>query len=116
MPGCGSWRADQLERYRKAVADDGTGEDLVGIVDGMRAAKVDVTGHHALKTAPKGYPRDHPRIDLLRNKGLIAWKDWPAGAWLGKTHGQGPGRRVPPHLPAALRVVGHQRRRLDAPA
>ena len=84
--GAGMWimAADQLERYRKAVADDGTGEDLVGIVDGMRAANVDVTGHHTLKTAPKGYPRDHPRIDLLRAKGLIAWKDWPAGAWLGR--------------------------------
>ena len=25
----------------------------------------------ALKTAPRGYPKDHPRIDLLRQKGLI---------------------------------------------
>ena len=36
-----------------------------------------------LKTAPKGYPKDHPRIELLRYKGLIAWREWPAGAWLG---------------------------------
>ena len=36
-----------------------------------------------LKTAPKGYPKDHPRIDLLRYKGIITWKEWPAGAWLG---------------------------------
>jgi uncharacterized protein (DUF2461 family) len=39
--------------------------------------------HGALKTAPKGYPKDHPRIELLRYKGLIAWREWPAGAWLG---------------------------------
>ena len=25
-----------------------------------------------LKSAPRGYPKDHPRIDLLRQKGLIA--------------------------------------------
>jgi len=36
-----------------------------------------------LKTAPKGYPKDHPRIDLLRCKGLITWKEWPPAAWLG---------------------------------
>jgi len=44
-----------------------------------------------LKTAPRGYPRDHPRVDLLRNRGLITWKEWPAGAWLGKASA---GRRV----------------------
>ena len=116
--GAGMWimATDQFDRYRKAVAGDDTGEELVGIVDGMRAAKVDVTGHHRLKTAPKGYPRDHARIELLRNKGLIAWRDWPAGDVAGPAHGQGPGRRVPPHVPASLRVAGRQRRRLDAPA
>jgi hypothetical protein len=36
-----------------------------------------------LKTAPKGYPKDHPRIELLRNKGLIVWKHWPVAKWLG---------------------------------
>jgi uncharacterized protein (DUF2461 family) len=36
-----------------------------------------------LKTAPRGYAKDHPRIELLRYKGLIAWQEWPAGAWLG---------------------------------
>jgi uncharacterized protein (DUF2461 family) len=84
--GSGMWimAADQLERYRSAVAADATGDELVGIVDAIRAARIDVTGHHRLKTAPKGYPRDHPRIELLKNKGLIAWKDWPAGAWMGK--------------------------------
>ena len=84
--GSGMWimATDQLERYRSAVADDATGEELVAIVDRIRAAKIDVTGHHQLKTAPRGFPKDHPRIELLRSKGLIAWKEWPAGAWLGK--------------------------------
>ncbi len=48
-----------------------------------KARKVEITGHDALKTAPKGYPKDHPRIELLRNKGLIAWKEFPVAAWLG---------------------------------
>jgi uncharacterized protein (TIGR02453 family) len=73
---------DQLDRYRRAVADNRTGAALVKVVVGIEKAGVTVTGHEQLKTAPKGYPKDHPRIDLLRNKGLIAWSDWPVGAWL----------------------------------
>ena len=84
--GSGMWMmaSDQLARYRKAVADDGPGAELVQHGGrGQGAHKVEITGHDALKTAPKGYPKDHPRIELLRNKGLIAWKEWPVGAWLG---------------------------------
>jgi uncharacterized protein (TIGR02453 family) len=83
--GSGMWMmaTDQLDRYRRAVADDGSGEELVGVVTEARGQGLDVTGHDTLKTAPKGYPKDHPRIELLRNKGLIAWKEWPVGAWLG---------------------------------
>ena len=83
--GSGMWEMapDQLERYRHAVAEDRSGKKLAGIVAKARAAGLDATGHEVLKTAPKGYPKDHPRIELLRYKGLIAWREWPAGAWLG---------------------------------
>ena len=83
--GSGTWEMapDQLERYRAAVADDASGEELSRLVSDARAKKLDVHGHDVLKTAPKGYPKDHPRIELLRYKGLIAWREWPAGAWLG---------------------------------
>ncbi len=74
---------DQLDRYRQAVADDGSGGELDDIVAEIRKHGLDVTGHDTLKTAPRGYPKDHPRIELLRNKGLIAWKEWPPAAWLG---------------------------------
>lgn len=84
--GAGMWmmQPDQLDRYRRAVDDDAVGNELVAIIAAARKLKIEITGHDVLKTAPKGYPRDHPRIDLLRNKGLIAWKEWPAGAWLGR--------------------------------
>jgi uncharacterized protein (TIGR02453 family) len=83
--GSGKWEmaSDQLGRYREAVADDRSGEELTRIVSAARAKGHDVHGHDVLKTAPKGYPKDHPRIELLRFKGLIAWREWPAGAWLG---------------------------------
>jgi uncharacterized protein (DUF2461 family) len=60
-----------------------SGGKLVNVVRETREAGIDVSGHEALKTAPKGYPKDHPRIELLRYKGLITWREWPAAAWLG---------------------------------
>jgi uncharacterized protein (DUF2461 family) len=83
--GCGMWEMapDQLERYREAVGDDRSGKKLLWLAERARAAGLDVMSHDVLKTAPKGYPKDHPRIDLLRYKGLAAWREWPAGAWLG---------------------------------
>jgi len=84
--GSGMWMMtpDQLSRYRRAVDSDGTGRALEDLIEVARRAKLEITGHDRLKTAPKGYPRDHPRVELLRYKGVIAWKEWPAGAWLGK--------------------------------
>jgi uncharacterized protein (TIGR02453 family) len=94
---------DQLDRYRRAVADNRTGAALVKVVAGIEKAGVTVIGHEQLKTAPKGYPKDHPRIDLLRNKGLIAWNDWPAGAWLSTAKAKD---RVLATLRAAKPLVG----------
>jgi uncharacterized protein (TIGR02453 family) len=83
--GCGMYEMarDQLDRYRSAVDESRSGKQLVDLVAKARAAGVEVTGHDVLKTAPQGYPKDHSRIELLRFKGLITWREWPAGAWLG---------------------------------
>jgi uncharacterized protein (TIGR02453 family) len=83
--GTGMWEMapDQLERYRQAVSEDRSGRRLARIVAKAEEAGIEATGHGVLKTAPKGYPKDHPRIELLRYKGLVAWREWPAGAWLG---------------------------------
>jgi uncharacterized protein (TIGR02453 family) len=74
---------DQLRRYRDAVVDDETGGALADLVDGLRPEGIDVMAHGELKTAPRGYPKDHPRAQLLRLKGLATWKAWPVRAWLG---------------------------------
>ena len=83
--GCGMYvmASDQLERYRHAVDDDPTGTELTGLVSKVRKAGIEVSAHDTLKTAPRGFAKDHPRLDLLRQKGLITWKQWPVAAWLG---------------------------------
>ena len=71
---------EQLGRYREAVAAEGPGAALEQIMAGIEQAGITVHGHGALKSAPRGYPADHPRITLLRYKGLTAWRQWPARA------------------------------------
>ncbi|OLB64914.1 MAG: TIGR02453 family protein [Actinobacteria bacterium 13_2_20CM_2_72_6] len=74
--------ADELDRYRKAVADDATGAPLAKLVAALNRKGIETAAHDSLKTVPRGYPKDHPRAELLRGKGLIAWKEWPAAAWM----------------------------------
>jgi uncharacterized protein (TIGR02453 family) len=85
MAGAGTYHMtpDQLERYRAAVAADRTGRKLQVVVDVLRDAAVEVTAMETLKSVPRGYPRDHPRIELLRHKGLVAMRAWPVAGWLG---------------------------------
>jgi uncharacterized protein (TIGR02453 family) len=82
--GAGMWHLEpaQLARYRAAVADDASGARLDEIVAGIEKAGYEVHGHNSLKSAPRGYPADHPRIALLRHKGLTSWQHWNPGPWL----------------------------------
>jgi uncharacterized protein (TIGR02453 family) len=72
---------DQLARYRQAVSEDVTGEQLRQVIAEIEGHGLEVVGEQPLKTAPRGYSKDHPRADLLRNKGLITWQEWPVEPW-----------------------------------
>lgn len=74
--------SDQLERFRQAVDAQHTGTEVAALVaalerTGFRAGAID-----ELKTAPRGYAKDHPRIALLRRKGLMAGRDFPLSKWM----------------------------------
>jgi uncharacterized protein (TIGR02453 family) len=81
--GCYQMTPDQLARYREAVAEEKSGKALESVVAKLRKAGIEMMSHDRLKSAPRGYPKDHPRIELLRNKNLAAWRHWPVEAWLG---------------------------------
>jgi uncharacterized protein (TIGR02453 family) len=72
----------QLERYRQAVDDEIQGTQLAEVVQRLRTEGLEVGGGQTLKSAPRGYPKDHPRIELLRCRGLICWRHWPVAPWL----------------------------------
>jgi len=72
-----------LQRYRTAVDREKSGEQLAGIVAALHDGGYEIMAHDVLKTAPRGFPKDHPRIDLLRHKGIAIMKNFSVGAWLG---------------------------------
>ncbi|HEX9682027.1 MAG TPA: DUF2461 domain-containing protein [Acidimicrobiales bacterium] len=93
---------DQLARFRAAVDDEKEGPTLEKTIGRLSDAGLEVTAHDSLKTAPRGFPKDHPRIELLRMKGCIAWRSWEVGAWLGTPE---PARRVRNFLKTAQPLV-----------
>jgi uncharacterized protein (TIGR02453 family) len=84
MAGTGYYdmAADQLERFRRAIDADSTGAELVAVCERTTKSGLKLGAMSELKTAPRGYPKDHPRIELLRRKGLIASREWPDAGWM----------------------------------
>ncbi|MEM9042153.1 MAG: DUF2461 domain-containing protein [Actinomycetota bacterium] len=73
---------DQLQRFRAAVDADATGAEIAEIVADLEKRRYSIGAIGELKTAPRGYPKDHPRIELIRRKGLMASKDFGTPKWL----------------------------------
>jgi uncharacterized protein (TIGR02453 family) len=73
---------DQLERFRAAIDAEHTGAEIEAIVAGLNKRKFEIGSIGELKTAPRGYPKDHPRIELIRRKGLMMSKDFGAPKWI----------------------------------
>ncbi|WP_182359769.1 DUF2461 domain-containing protein [Tomitella gaofuii] len=72
---------EQLARLRTAVDDDVRGAELEGIVDALAHAGFTIGGDR-LKTHPRGFPADHPRIRLLRHRSLTARRDHGCPEWV----------------------------------
>ncbi len=72
----------QLRRYREAV-DGPAGEALEEVLGALRRDDLVPGDVPALTGRPRGCPADHPRLVLLRLRGLYVDRAWPAGEWLG---------------------------------
>jgi uncharacterized protein (TIGR02453 family) len=80
--GCYHMAPDQLARFRAAVDDERTGAEVERITAELEQAKFDMAAHDELKGAPRGYAKDHPRVELLRRKGLMASRQFPVSSWM----------------------------------
>jgi uncharacterized protein (TIGR02453 family) len=90
--GAGFYEASspRLASIRAAIDDDRRGQELERLLAGLKADGWDVGGER-LKTTPRGYSADHPRIELLRHKSMT----------VGRSHGFEP----VVHTPELLDVV-----------
>ena len=67
--------ADRLAAIRTAIDHERYGAELEKIIARLRRAGWEISGDQ-LKTAPRGWAKDHPRIELLRYKSLTAMRSY----------------------------------------
>lgn len=81
--GGGVWHveAPALAKIRRAIDDHRRGPALQRIAHALDADGMPLH-EPELKTAPRGFSRDHPRIDLLRRKRFAALARLEPGPWL----------------------------------
>jgi uncharacterized protein (TIGR02453 family) len=82
--------APRLAAIRAAIDDERRGTELQGLLASLEETGWEVGGDR-LKTTPRGYGADHPRIDLLRHRSMT----------IGRSHGFEP----VVHTPELLDVV-----------
>jgi uncharacterized protein (TIGR02453 family) len=73
--GVGFYEASgpRLASIREAIVEQRRGAELEEVLATMTAAGWELGGDR-LKTAPRGYDADHPRIELLRHKSMTLGK------------------------------------------
>lgn len=71
----------QVDRLRRAVADDVAGAELERAVAAVTKAGFDIGGA-TITRVPPGYPKDHPRAELLTHKSITASRELGCPDWL----------------------------------
>lgn len=71
-----------LARFRELVSDPRTSEDLDAVLAEVGAEGFALRTHDSLRTAPRGYTADHPRIELLRLKRLAVGREDDIAEWM----------------------------------
>ena len=75
--GAGFYHAESadLARIRDGMADERTGTELAKLLRSLKRKGFELGGE-TLKTTPRGYDADHPRIDLLRHKSMTLGRSY----------------------------------------
>jgi uncharacterized protein (TIGR02453 family) len=74
---------DQVDRLRRAVDNGRTAATLTRAIGRARDAGLELNEPDLVR-APRGYPADHPRLDLLRRRRLTVARRHELGSWLHK--------------------------------
>lgn len=74
---------EMLARLRRAVAEDRSGLELVEILGELEGLGYAIEGER-LQRPPRGFEPDHPRIELLKHKGIYVGRSFKPAAWMYK--------------------------------
>ncbi|HKP90685.1 MAG TPA: DUF2461 family protein [Thermoleophilaceae bacterium] len=92
---------DQLDRLRQGIDRPGTAASLTRAIGRAEGAGLGLGGPE-LKRGPRGYPADHPRMELLRRRRMVVAARHDLGAWL---HRPAAADRIRSQLKAATPLV-----------
>jgi uncharacterized protein (TIGR02453 family) len=92
---------DQLDRLRKGIDGPRTAAALSRALGRAHRAGLELAPPD-LKRGPRGYPPDHPRMDLLRRRRMIVVQRHDLAGWL---HRPEAGPRIRAQLDAAAPLV-----------
>jgi len=93
--------SDQVERMRIAIDKPRTAASLSKAIGVAEAAGLELNEPDLVR-GPRGYPADHPRMDLLRRRRLTVAKRHTTGRWLERPAA---GKRIREQLDAAAPLV-----------
>jgi uncharacterized protein (TIGR02453 family) len=92
---------DQVDRFRRAVDAGRAAAALTRAISHAQDAGLELNQPDLVR-APRGYPADHPRLDLLQRRRLTVARRHDLGAWLHKPRA---GTRIRSELEAAAPLV-----------
>jgi uncharacterized protein (TIGR02453 family) len=78
--GAMAMTSDQLTRFRAAIDDETSGQAFAKLHHELTSLSPGIDP--PLKTTPRGYTSDHPRIELLRWKGAAIVREWDKAHWM----------------------------------
>ena len=73
---------DQLETFRTLQDDERAAAELDELLARCADRGYHLSHEGSLKTAPRGWPADHPRIEMLRLKRVTVFAQHEPGEWL----------------------------------
>ncbi|MGF1648362.1 MAG: DUF2461 domain-containing protein [Kineosporiaceae bacterium] len=73
---------DQLDRWRRLQDEPAVVRELDATLDALATDGYRLGEGDPVRTAPRGWSREHPRIDLIRRRRLEAFAQHPPEEWL----------------------------------
>jgi uncharacterized protein (TIGR02453 family) len=71
-----------LARFRELVDDEASARSLGSLLDALERREYGLSMDDSLRSAPRGYRADHPRVELLRLKRLAVRREDPPADWM----------------------------------